>query len=216
MTESGGKLKVEQIDENVDLDACDEQAQDRRAQPRAMAIFRPALIETDDFAGFCLIRNLSDSGLMAKVYAQFTEGEPVRISFNSDIITDGVIVWSKDGQIGIKFDTGIDVDDLLQKLSQSHTAGKVNRAPRLQVECEGELLSGKHRIPMRLQDISQRGIKVNVSSVWPGDEVFVQLDGLEQRKAVVRWTQGRVAGLNFVRPVGFEELAEWVIEKQSG
>jgi hypothetical protein len=65
-----------------------------------------------------------------------------------------------------------------------------------------------------LQDISQKGAKIRASFVRSGDEVTLCLAGLEPRKALVRWTRLGAAGLNFVRPFGFDELGEWVIAQQ--
>ena len=64
-----------------------------------------------------------------------------------------------------------------------------------------------------VRDISQRGIKARTSYVRTGDEVTVRLEGLEPRKAVVQWTGPGSAGLVFLRPFGFEELAAWVVSR---
>lgn len=151
---------------------------------------------------------------MGKVYAHFSPNRSIRVMFNSQIAVTGTIVWSKESQIGVQFDNEIDMEQLLHDLGNSHIGNKVNRAPRLEVECAGEIETKTQRLPMTLQDISQRGIKAKVSSVWPGDEVVVRLDGIEARKATVRWVQNGSAGLNFLTPLGFEELAEWVIRRQ--
>ena len=67
----------------------------------------------------------------------------------------------------------------------------------------------------RPEHISQRGIKAIIPSIRPGEEVLLRLPGMEPRKAVVRWSQFDTAGLNFLRPIAFEELARWAIERQS-
>ncbi len=63
-------------------------------------------------------------------------------------------------------------------------------------------------------DIPQRGVKVRTPFIRPGDEVLVVLKETERRKAVVLWTQAGMAGLNFIKPLSFEELALWVISQQ--
>ena len=188
----------------------------RRAGNRTTAVYRPALIETEDFAGFCLIRNISPGGMMGSVYAEFAADQPVRIQFHPAYTIAGTIAWSRDKRIGIRFDMEIDVSQVLHELGSKEIGGKVNRAPRLPVQCLGELVFEKQVLPMMLQDISQRGIKVSVTAaLTPGDEVVVRLDGFEPHKAVVRWTQPGAAGLNFIMPLGFEQLAEWVIAQQA-
>jgi hypothetical protein len=187
---------------------------ERRCEDRTATVFRPVLIETDQFAGFCLLRNLSPHGMRGQVYTSFAEGLPISIEFAPDRIVEGAVIWCKDEHVGIRFDAPVDVEHVLSQLARKLIEGRVNRAPRLQIECRAELAFGDRSLPFALQDISQRGVKAATSFVRPGDEVWVRLEGLE-RKAVVRWTQDGIAGMNFLRPLSFEELAHWVIGQQT-
>lgn len=203
--------------QNGDAQSFASEADDeRRAGDRTTSIYRPALIETEDFAGFCLIRNISPGGMMGSVYADFASEQPVRVQFHPEYTMEGFIAWSKDKRIGIRFNHDIDVDKVLHDLGSREIGGKLNRAPRLPIQCQGELVIEKRVVPVTVQDISQRGLKVAGSSVCLGDEVIVRLEGLEPHKAIVRWVQGGAAGLNFIMPLGFGQLAEWVIGLQSG
>jgi hypothetical protein len=188
---------------------------DRRHNQRISSVYRPALIETDEFAGFCLVRNLSSGGMMCSVYTEFAADQPIMVGFNPTNMVEGSIIWSKDGQIGIQFHQQIDVTKLLCALSAKQIGGKLARAPRLPIECDGDLQIEGRLVSISLQDISQRGIKAKVSSMQPGDEVLIRLPGLEATNAIVRWAQSDVAGFNFVHPLSFEQLSTWCIEKQS-
>lgn len=203
-------------DNKSELSCFGELPNERRAGNRAATVFRPVLIETDEFAGFCLVRNLSPNGLMGVVYTQFAEGLPVSIQFNQDLVVPSMVMWSQDGRVGVRFDEAIDVSTVLVDLAKKTIEGKLARSPRVQVQCDGVLSIDDRSLSITVLDISQRGIKVRASFVRPGDEVLVRLRGLELRKAVVRWTQDGTVGMNFVRPLGFEELAEWVIRQQTG
>lgn len=186
----------------------------QRGEDRITTIFRPVLIETDDFAGFCLVRNLSSGGLNGQVYTEFVEGTPITLDFGRQNIVSGKVKWCQDGHVGVEFEMKIDVDEILSIMASKIVEGKATRAPRLEIRCEGELRIGDKSVSMELQDISQRGLKVRASVVQPGDEVFVQLEGLSRRKAVVRWIQGGTAGLNFIAPLPLSELAHWVVWRQ--
>ena len=188
---------------------------DPRSEERTATVFRPVLIEIDQFAGFCLVRNLSPHGMRGRVYTSFAEGLAITVQFSPEKVVGGTLVWCKDEHIGVEFDEPVDVARVLSDLAKKLVEGKINRAPRLQIECSAELTIGDRTLAVQLQDISQRGIKAAASFIRPGDEVQVSLVGLH-RKAIVRWTQGGTAGLNFVRPLSFEELAHWVIRQQSG
>lgn len=189
---------------------------ERRASERITSVYRPVLIEAEDFAGFCLVRNLSAGGMMGLAYAEFAEGQPITVRLPSDTAIHGTVTWSTEGKIGINFDEQIDVHQMLQELSEKSRGELVNRSPRLEIECEGSLEIDDAIVPIRLRDISQRGLKAEVTGVKPGYDAVVHLPGLECGKAVVRWTQGGLAGLNFIIPLAFGKLALWAIEQQSG
>jgi len=198
-------------DENFD----DGKPVDRRKDNRTTAVYRPVLLEAEGFTGFCLLRNLSPSGMMGEAYAHFAEGEEVSIQFMPGHLVSGNVIWSRDGKIGVEFDQEIDLAGSLKNMGSTYVESKLNRAPRLQIECEGEAIIGDARWRIRVQDVSQRGLKAVLPSAKPGDEVLLSLPGMEPRKAIVRWSQGDNAGLNFLRPIAFEELARWAIFLQS-
>jgi len=202
------------VENDIDFRSTADFAIERRSEERTASVFRPILIQTDQFAGFCLLRNLSPNGMRGQVYTSFAEGLPITVEFAPDRTVDGSVIWCKDEHVGIQFDELVDVEQVLGQLARKLIEGKVNRAPRLQIECRAELGFGDRSLPFALQDISQRGIKAATSFVKPGDEVWVRLEGLE-RKAIVRWTQDGIAGMNFLRPLSFEELAHWVIGRQA-
>ena len=141
--------------------------------------------------------------------------QAVTLHFDTDVVVAGTLQWCKEGRIGVRFDQGLEVDAVLAQLARTIVRGRINRAPRLQLLCDGELIIGDRSLAIEVQDVSQRGIKARASFIRPGDEVYVEIDGLERRKAVVRWTQSGIAGLNFIRPLSFEELARWVVEQQA-
>lgn len=190
--------------------------QERRAESRTATVFRPVLLETAEFAGFCLVRNLSSNGMMGHVYTEFAAEQPVTLQFGPEIILPGTLLWCKDGRVGVQFDQELDVKAVLTRLGQKVVQGKINRAPRLPIQCKGELIIGDRILAFELQDISQRGIKLRTSFVQTGDEVRVQMEGFGRRNAVVRWARNGTAGLNFIQPLSFEELARWVVDRQAG
>jgi hypothetical protein len=175
------------------------------------------LIETESFAGFCLVRNLSPQGMRAKVYTAFSPNEPLTLRFNSDVAVAGRLVWCDGDHIGVKFDRAIDVSQVLSALGSSQSDGRINRGLRLPLQAPAELVIEDRIIAVELQDISQKGLKVTAPLlVAPGEELRVWLQGMQPRKAVVRWNQAGSMGLNFVRPFSFDELALWVVRQQMG
>jgi len=184
--------------------------EDRRQDDRIVSVFRPALVEIEGLAGFCLVRNLSPNGMMASVHAQFAPDQPATVQFSDEIAVPGRIAWSEDERIGVEFEREIDVDAVLCEQASTCRGKKIKRAPRLPVNCSGELILENGAWLVRILDISQRGIKAAGASLLVGDQVVVRLPEMEPRKAVVRWAHCGTMGLNFLSPIGFRELAEWV------
>ena len=50
------------VENHIDFRSTADFAIERRSEERTATVFRPILIETDQFAGFCVLRNLSPSG----------------------------------------------------------------------------------------------------------------------------------------------------------
>lgn len=184
---------------------------DQRSDNRTSTVFRPVLVETEELACFCLVRNISVSGLMGEVYTTIAPESSVTLRFEPTSPIEGMVKWCRDGRVGIKFDHAIDVAEVLEAVSARTANGKINRSPRLEIRASGEVIFEQRPIPIEVRDISQKGVKIAATFLRPGEEVDVRLEGMRSRKAVVRWTQHGTAGLNFITPIPFTELAEWVI-----
>ncbi|WP_338468447.1 PilZ domain-containing protein [Novosphingobium sp. ZN18A2] len=196
---------------------------ERRTGERTTTVFRPVTITGPGFQSFCIVRNLSANGMMGKVYADIPVGTSLSVQFNSNLSIKGHVAWSNYSDshwIGVEFDEAIEVSGVLTEVGKMILGQKVNRGPRLQLKCRGAMEIGGRGDSVdniEVHDVSQRGLKVRTSCVLsPGDEVFIRLSGLEKRKAIVRWTEFDLAGLNFVRPLGIDELARWAIRQQFG
>jgi len=189
---------------------------ENRGEPRTTMVYRPLLVEGEQFVGFCLAKNISSAGMMGRFYTDCSEGAPVTVHFNDFLAIPGSIVWSKDGKIGVKFDEPIDVADILAQLARPRRQGKVNRAPRLPIEAKGEVICEGRTLPVELTDISQNGAKLRTHYLLKGDEALITVDGLESRKAIVKWARDGHVGLHFLRPLGFEQLSEWAVRVQIG
>lgn len=194
-----------------------DQADERRNAERSITVFRPALIRIGEFRSLCLVRNVSSRGFMAKVYSPILAGTPIEVEFGAGISAAGTVAWAKERQIGVKFDGRIDVAAILTETGKRGPGNTVNRPLRLEIDAQGEMEHGGRVLAFEIQDISQRGLKAKISvTLRVSDEVMIRVAGLDQRRAVVRWTRAGEVGLNFTRPLGMDELAAWVVSQQTG
>jgi hypothetical protein len=187
---------------------------DRRRNQRLITILRVGKMICAKRQELCLIRNISEGGLMAHVYSPHAEGDRVAIELKSDQTVSGTIRWVDGDNVGVVFDEKVEVSEILR--SQEAQDGRKARAPRLEVHGHARLKIGTESWHVEIRDLSQRGAKIAVSGVIPTDEdALVTIDGLRPVKAVVRWQHGGYAGLEFLPTIPLDELVHWLrLERQ--
>lgn len=154
------------------------------------------------------IRNVSAGGLMAEVGLPMPVGTAVTAELNGQWIP-ATVVWTREGTAGIKFETNLDLGEMLAGRKARH--GFRPRPPRLEVDCKASVRVGKTYYTVDVKDISLGGLKVEpISEYCLGKEVIVVVESLRPVRGEVRWYADRKAGIVFKKPLEFEELAEWV------
>lgn len=187
---------------------------DRRGSTRALALFRPGLVETErDAIFFCLIRNISPTGLMATVYAPVAPNQLIRLRLSETMELYGEIVWCEDDRIGVKFEQEIDVTNVLSELASDSSKEGKYRAPRVPIHASAQFFVHSQAHAILIRDVSQRGLKADAISLNVGDSGTLVIPGLKPRKAVVRWLNEGVAGFYFIEPIGFAELGQWILDR---
>jgi hypothetical protein len=119
------------------------------------------------------------------------------------------VVWTREGTVGIKFESDLDLGELLAGRKPRH--GFRARPPRLEVSCRASVKVGKLYYTVDVHDISLDGMKVEpVDEYCVGKDVVIVVESLKPIRGQVRWYSDRKAGIVFHKPLPFEELAEWV------
>lgn len=179
---------------------------DRRGGERHLTLFRVGAILLGERRELCLIRNISAGGMMLRIYAQVEVGQPIEIELKNGIPITGKVSWVSDSQVGVEFDTPIDVLEIL-----SHDEGSRPRMPRIETGVQLVVREGASTYRLRACDISQGGVKVELTAnLSPNAEVVISLPGLPPQPGMVRWVSGGFAGLSFNRPLALPELVSWL------
>ncbi len=182
---------------------------DRRQGQRLITILRVGKMICARNQELCLIRNISEGGLMAHVYSPHEVGDRVVIELKSDECVAGTIRWVQGDNVGIIFDEKVDVSEVLR--NRGLDDGRKPRAPRLEVRGYARLRIGAETWRVEVSDLSQGGAKVKVDDYLPVDEdAVVTIDGLRPVKAVIRWQEGDYVGLEFLPTIPLEELVQWL------
>ena len=186
---------------------------ERRADVRSkMAVYRSATLRWNGKEVLCLIRDLSTGGMMCRSLAKPAKDDRVEIEMRSGECIAGTAAWTRDGQLGIRFDRQIDVATLLNPRERNPRA-PVQRMPRLNAGCPAILVAEELRRNVMLLDLSQGGAKIEASGVHEGDRVKLGIAGLDTRSGTVRWTKAGRAGIAFHNPIPFDSLSGWALER---
>lgn len=183
---------------------------ERRRQQRHLTILRVGALIIDGERELCLVRNISAGGVMAHVYRQIEVGTRLQIEIKNDEPIGGSVIWEADSNIGIAFDTKIDVAELLAT-SKILSDGRRARRPRIAIDRMGQLRCGASMHWVQARDISQGGVGIETDGDLPVNaDVVVTLDGFRPLPGIVRWRNDSHCGISFLQVIPIGELCEWL------
>lgn len=174
-----------------------------------MTILRVGIIDIGDRRELCLIRNISSGGVMIHVYSDLAVGQQVTLEFRNGRSVVAQVRWIQGELAGLAFQQLENVQALLE----NHTSaldGQKPRPPRVQISCFATLERSGAAQPVLVHDISQGGVKIEGANLASGDHVVISLPNMAAVAATVRWISKGMAGIAFVRPLGYPELAHWL------
>jgi hypothetical protein len=185
---------------------------ERREHDRHLAIFRVAKLALGDEESLCVARNLSSGGMMIDVLTQYTVGRNVRVSLAEDQNLSGHIIWQRDLTIGVKFDSEIDVMEVLAK-SPIMPSGYMRRMPRMPVRKHAYLHVGSKELPIEICDISPRGARIKADHNFDEREMIsVVTTDLDPICCSIRWRMDGYLGVEFSSVIPITRLMKWLRE----
>jgi hypothetical protein len=186
---------------------------ERRNTERHIKILRVGILIVDGRRELCLIRNLSAGGLMAHLYSNMHSGQRVTVELKTNQQVSGTVVWVREANAGIAFDTKVDIGELLANPPVLDNGWRA-RSPRVEIERLATLRNGGRTLSVNVRDISQSGVKVETEEVLEvGSDVVVTLDNFRPIAGVVRWQADRTAGIAFNGLIPLRELIDWIKNK---
>lgn len=192
------------------------QPPERRRASRHLTILRVGALIGPGGRELCLIRNISAGGLMAHVYSNHSPGSAVSIELKSNQPVPGKVAWADESNIGVAFDSPIDVEEMLSSQS-ALDPGWRPRLPRVEVDRLATLRCGARLYGVNTQDISQGGVKVETDQpIEVGREIVLTMEKFRPIAGVVRWCQSGLAGIAFNHLIPFQELMEWLRPEATG
>ena len=194
------------------LDALEASSGNRRGDQRIKTVYRLVKIEHDQDEGLARCRNLSDGGVKLELAMPLNLNDRVTVSFSTDTLIDGRVVWLSGDSCGVAFDVPIDSGMLLRNdmIANSRMVADEkphNRSPRLKTNLPAKIAYHGTTHEAVITDVSVRGMKIaNDGNFHPGLNVRVILADGREKEGVVRWSRDNIAGVLLLDPFGVEEL----------
>lgn len=181
-------------------------------QKRLVSLYRVGALTVKGHRELCVVRNVSEGGLMMTTFSKIAPGTPLKVEFKQGEAVEGMIVWTNDNAAGMKFDKSVDVAKILANPSSNFRP----RLPRIDIECDMTVREGAVAHDVRALDISQGGVCVETDrGLTLGADVVVRIEGLAPEAGVVRWRDGNCYGIAFNRLLSVPALANWLKDRNS-
>ncbi|HEV2567052.1 PilZ domain-containing protein [Sphingomonas sp.] len=186
---------------------------DRRTGARHISVLRVARGLWNGRDQLCVVRNISEGGLMFECLHMPEVGQELVIELRSDKQMHGVVRWTRGNGAGVELDQPIDVERMLRE-ERSSLLRVRPRAPRfarrgpLRVVVDGETIAGE------VVDISVTGVSCRLDAPVQRGPVVVAIDEVAVTNALVRWTKGDVAGISFEKPLPWRPFQLWLDRAQ--
>jgi hypothetical protein len=176
----------------------------------------PGALTSGSVRRACAVRKLSAGGAVLHCDHDVEPGERLELELMNGEQLAGHVAWRRGGEVGLSFDTQIDVFALIAQDIVSQP-GERRRMPRVELACTALLEAGSRTELVTSRDVSQGGIKIDVPfPLTPEQKVTVTLDGFRPVDGVVRWSRDSVAGIAFLPELSWQEVMLWLKDRRKG
>lgn len=174
------------------------------------ALFQPGALVLGSVRQICQIRKLGAGGAVLHADVPIEPGARLELELEDGETLDGVVAWRQGSEIGLKFDRAIDILPVIAR-NLAGQPGERRRMPRIEIGCPVLLEHAGRTELAAIHDIAQGGVKIETPHpLMPELSVTVTPEGLHPIDGVVRWVNGRVAGIAFGRELSWQELMPWL------
>ena len=178
------------------------------------SVLQPGSVVAGTVRQICSIRKISAGGAVLHVDIPVDEGGRLELELENGQHLDGTVAWRSGAEVGLRFDSAIDVLPILARNLASQP-GERRRMPRVEIGCPALLEAGSRTELVTTRDIAQGGAKIETSlPLEPEQKVTITPEGLRAIAAVVRWTRGTTTGIAFETELSWQELMPWLRERR--
>ena len=186
---------------------------ERRATVREKMVLRVGLIQAGGRTSFCLVKNISASGVQVKLYGNLAAGCDLSLTVGDESPLPGRLKWVRAPLAGIEFNEVLAPSSLL-RVTQKLSPSRRRSSPRANTAAPVILTSNGRTVAAELCDISTTGARIRTRRpIVPDSSVLLGVSGLPPVRAFVRWSDDEEIGLSFAAPIPIEIIAGWLGER---
>lgn len=183
----------------------EEAALDQRAAPRISLLLRAAKLVCDGAEYLCVLRDVSTSGIKARLFHPLPPGADLEIELGNGDRLPVEPVWERDGHAGFRFAAG---EHAIHALLDER-GDYPKRQIRLKIGLPVQLHARGQGAAAVMLDLSQHGAKVRCDlPLALRQPVRIEAPGLPGLDGRVRWRKGTVHGVVFHTGFRLDALAE--------
>ena len=184
--------------------------EDRRKEARYMLVLRAGVLKQKGRTSFCMVKNISTTGVQLKTYAAPILHAKATLSVADEQPVSGRIAWIKGDTAGISLDRELDSETLL-RVQQKLRPDKRRSIPRIDVEASAQLRTGGRILRATVLDISSLGARLRADTkLHLVDRVLVEFADLPSISAHVRWVHDGEIGVALDTPIPMQIIAQWL------
>jgi len=188
----------------------EEQRPDRRTGARHKLILRVGLLELGGRSIFCLVKNISPTGVQVKPFGRICPDTRVSLRVGDEEPIAGKVVWTREGLAGVQFGQQLNPQALL-RIGQKMNGHKRRTAPRVATALTACLRTGGMRHSVTVCDLSMAGARLRAARpIAFGEKTIIEVAGLPSLRAFVRWSDGAEHGVSFETALPIQIMADLI------
>jgi hypothetical protein len=183
-----------------------------RGAERYALLIRTAKLVCDAGEFFCVVRDISATGLRLKLFHPLPPGSGFTIELANGSAYALDRVWEANGEAGFRFASAIDVPEFIEERSPYP-----RRPVRLRLPLAAVLTADGVASAVRLSDLSQQGARIETDRhLALQQKVKLEARGLPLVTGSVCWRSTPHYGVVFQQRFSFDELARIAARLQLG
>lgn len=173
--------------------SADHAAQPHHREPRRLVELPGFALLEDGSTLSITLRDLSYNGCRIESSVALLPGLKLKLSILQRGALEAQVCWSSGGQVGLTFGAN----------TQAAALKKPRQHPRQSLDAEISVRGpGRPHYRTRVFDLSPTGCKIDfVERPKLNDKLWIKLQGLDALESDVRWLEGFVGGVQFVRAI---------------